>query len=158
MPKIEYVLWWLEVASQEMLSDPKSVLHSHTHPNYSGGKHGWEQEIHEIYLHPETLEEWLLACEVKATLEEAFKRCVDAARTPRDFCGTFITFDPFDIGEVYRLASLLALRDPRHVAASKVMMNGWCCRRGNCAVDDSLLRQVRKGFAGSMIPTKEFSL
>lgn len=128
-PIIDYALFWLEHARPGILKDPNRSVHHWTHPNYSGGRTGWEDEMDLLYFAPKSLEQSLLRGEVHTVMLEALEWALQHAET-KTLRTPWTAFGGLDISEAYRLAHMVAMVDPSHAASCKRRLNALCSRTG----------------------------
>jgi len=126
-PTIDYALFWLKHGSEQILNQPWRGVHHWTHPNYSGGRTGWEEPMGKVYFEPRTLEERLLQGQVHEVMLVALEwaLCHAEAKTPYD---EWTAWRGMDLAEAYRIAHMVALVDPLRACALKVRLNKICGR------------------------------
>ncbi len=122
MSRIEYVIWWLDAAKEEIQKNPNSNLHEFTHPNFSGGKRGWETEISKVYFTPSSINEHILRGKIHEILLIALRRTLMNIRAGRG--GIF--GNRLDLAEAYRIGMMISERDPIFVSRLNIQINRLC--------------------------------
>ena len=76
----DYYSCIVESAERTLAKDPDDQLHHEVTCNISGGHSMWDKRADDLYQHPKTLEEALLALEMRSVLEQAVENQLKVVR------------------------------------------------------------------------------
>lgn len=114
----------LEVAERTLEENPHSRLRRATTHNISGSHDYWGNAATALFREPQTVEEGLLALELKRVLEIAvanqFRALCDTKLDSIELLNIFGF--PMDFGVFLGVLEKLAVRDPQRTAMHKVLM------------------------------------
>lgn len=122
--KADYYACILESAEKTLTSDPEDVLHREVTQNISGGHLMWDSGADALFEKPQTLEEGLLALELRKVLEIAIENQLRCLRK-QERAGE-INWDIFGFSMDYSLllgsVPKLARRDAHRAMHAKLEM------------------------------------
>lgn len=123
--RADWVSVVVETATDELTKDPNSNLYRAVTCNISGGHDYWGETANELYRRPLTLEEGLLALEMKGVVEKAALnqfRALEGLASVGDVDMDFFGF-PMDFSVFMSTLEKLAVRSPLQAVQYKVLAN-----------------------------------
>lgn len=139
MKNTEYAMRWIEGARKELENDSEKVF-DYIDNNYSGGLHGWEDLIVQIYYEPKTLEEWFLQAEVHKVLLLIAEKII--IFVDRSQSGKPAYLRRLYCGELFCLYQKTKSKDPLLAIRNKIGLNNICKRY----LQSSLQKEINEGF------------
>lgn len=120
-----HVYRWLKGARQQLKKDPTSDLSNYTAINY-GAYGAWDFGVASLYSTPKTPDDWYLGGQVHEMLLIAFNNHIGRAEklSPQKWDAVKCR----DVVEAYRLATMMAQRDPVSCVLIKIRLNLLCER------------------------------
>ena len=140
--RADYYMCILESAQKALEIDPEDVLYRQVTANISGGHRMWDYCADELFENPKTLDEALLALEMRTVLEFALEnqlkvvRCI--CRSNRVNLNNFGL--PMDFGILLESTLKLAKRNVATSMNTKIEMATIAQRISGCSLADFLSR------------------
>lgn len=122
--RADYYSWIVESAERRLEKRPNDVLHHEVTPSISGGHAMWDHRADDLYQNPKTLEEALLAQEMRWVLRCSIENLLKVVRVrSREVPVKLNLFKlPMDFSMLVGTATKYAVRDVHSAMLVKIEM------------------------------------